>query len=274
MSLGVPFHRGVMRSATWPAGRPSATTGVTLTSSGTSHTIGTLVELFAETTHETHFVRISFANSSTGGTQTDQLVNIYVGANGAEQVLIPTLLSGWALTLATDGFKTYEFPLHIPAGTRITAGVQALIASDTVECLMEIFNMPGQWTGSGVECIGVNVAASQGTAVTPGTTSDGSFTDIGTTAHEWRYVVPMMQGTLADTIMATDGAACDIGVGGGVYTNLEEFWFKTSTNEVGFNFRSAMGRFCVIPAGTALQLRAQSYVSSVDPVDFCIYGVY
>jgi hypothetical protein len=276
MSLFAPFHRGVQRSASWAEGRPATGTGVTLTASGTPHALGTKVDLFASTAHDASLVRIHVQGSTVNNTQTDQLMNVYVGAASAEQVLIPNLITGWSNVMTTNQVigRTYEFPLFIPAGTRVSADIQALIASDTVEVLMELFGggEPLGWCGKGVECLGAVTASSQGTSVTPGTTSEGTFTDIGTTAREWRWIVPMPQGSLTDTVMAGNWVAVDVGVGGAIYQGLEEFHFATSTNEGIQNVHG--GRWCRIPSGTALQLRAQNSGSTAEPLDCCIYGVY
>jgi hypothetical protein len=276
MSLFLPFHRGVQRSQSWAEARLASTIGTLVTAAGSSHALGTKVELFSATTHDAHWIHIMFGDTFGSNTRTDQLVNIYIGANGSEQVLIPNLLAGWAGHITTaPGYRGYWFPLFIPAGSRIAAANQALIASDTVRVLVELFGggEPLGWTGRGVECVGADTANSIGVSVTAGGASEGSFTDIGTTAKEWRYILPMAQGTLADTATGTTAMAMDIGVGGAVYKDLKEFWNLRTTNETSAPADGGMGRFAVIPAGTALQLRGQDAFTA-EAMDCCIYGVY
>jgi hypothetical protein len=272
VSLLVPFHRAVQRSASWAEGRPVSTQGVTLTSGGSAHALGTKVEVFASTTHDTTLVRIALAETQAAATRTDALCNIYVGADTAEQVLIPNLAAGWS----GHSPKFYEFPLFIPAGTRISADLQALIVSDTAEVLMELFGggSPIGWCGSRVECVGADTASSIGTSVTPGTTSEGSFTSIGTTVNEWRYIFPYVQGMLADSNIQSQMIALDIGVGGSIYKGLEEFWFASSSNENVWPGMGNVGRFSVIPASTALQARGQVEGATAEAFDVLIYGVY
>jgi hypothetical protein len=274
MSLSVSSHNSVQSQRNW-SGRLAATTGTVLTAAGSSHTLGTKVELIAATSFDTHLVRVRVHNSFVSNTQTDQLVNIYVGADTAEVLLIPNLLAGWANSLSNGAVthRIYEFPLFIPAGTRLSADNQALIASDTVAVLIECFGggQPRGWVGTGVECIGAVAASSQGTSVTSGGASDGTFTDIGTTAKEWRFIQPMMQGNLTDTAMNNASIAADIGVGGALLHELEVFLFATEGSE---NSRNGdTGRYTLIPSGTALQLRAQSHTTA-ETHDWCIYGVY
>jgi hypothetical protein len=274
MSLSVSAHNSIRSQRNW-SGRLAATSGTVLTAAGSSHTLGTKVELIASTSFDTHLVRVRVHNSFISNTQTDQLVNIYVGASTAEVLLIPNLLAGWANSLGGGGtpIRIYEFPLFIPAGTRLSADNQALIASDTVAVMIECFGggQPRGWVGRGVECIGAVTASSQGTSVTSGGASDGTFTDIGTTAKEWRFVQPMLQGNLTDTAIQNASIAADIGVGGALLHELAEFIFTTEATE---NTRNAdTGRYTRIPSGTALQLRAQSHTTA-ETHDWCIYGVY
>lgn len=278
MTLVNPYPRAVQYSKSWASGRPAATTGLTVTAGTAIHTLGVIGELFTSTLHDTHWVRVSVARTTTAATQTDGLINIMVGAGGSEKVIIPSLVSGWAGGLIdhNNNIRTFEFPLYIPAGSRISAQGQALISADTTQVTMELWGggLEANWAGTQVECVGVNTAASQGVSVTPGTVSDGTFTDIGTARNSFRYVLPMLQGSLTDTNMAANVTAADIGVGGALYRDLEEFLWSSNTNEVTWPVMGGRGRYTEIPAGTLLQLRAQTESATVDAYDFCIYGVY
>jgi hypothetical protein len=270
MSLSVPYRRNVQYSRSWSEGRPTTTTGVTVTASASLHTLGNKAEIFAATTFDTTWVKITPFWTGASNTQTDSLTNIYIGAGGSEQVLIPNLASGGSARYG----KVYEFPLRIPAGSRISADCQALISGDTVEILMELEGGGGSdWVGSGVETLGAITASSQGTTVTPGTASEGSFADIGTTTKEWRYILPMVHNAVSDTNTQVAIVACDIGSGGAIYKELEEFWCSTADYECIGPALGGRGRYVVIPSGTALQLRAQSSLNS-EPFDALIYGVY
>jgi hypothetical protein len=271
MSLLVPYPRNVKYSRCWTEGRPATTTGVTVTAHATSHTLGNKVEVFAATAFDTTWVKICPFQTAGSATQTDMLVNIYIGAGGSEKVLIANLAAGWSARVS----KVYEFPLFIPAGTRISADCQALISADTVEILMELQGGGERgWVGSGVETLGATTASSQGTTVTTGTTGEGSFVDIGTTGKEWRYILPMAHSCPSDTNVAIQNVACDIGVGGAIYKELEEFWFSIADYEGISTTLGSRGRYVVIPSGTALQMRGQTLHTSSEPIDALIYGVY
>jgi hypothetical protein len=271
MSLFVPYPRSVQTERNY-TGRLTATTGTLITAAGTSHTLGSKTELIAATAFDAHRIRIWLANTKTAATQTDQLLNIYVGAASSEQVLIPNLLAGYAWDFASaNPPRSYEFPLFIPSGTRLSADLQALITDDTCEVVVELFGggQPQGWVGKRVECVGAVTASSQGTSVTPGGASEGSFTDIGATSNEWRYVLPQIQGSM-NTGTGNTAVAVDIGAGGVALE--EEFLFSTTSNETSSNF-SPLGRYRVIPSGTTLQLRAQAS-GTPQALDMTIYGVY
>jgi hypothetical protein len=275
MSLFAPYHRGVQYSRNY-TGRPATSQGTVITAGGSSHALSAaFADVFASTSHDATLVAITILNSRSNAAQSDILLNLYVGASGAETVLIPNLLGGWTSDGQVGG-RTYVFPLYIPAGTRISAKSQALIASDTLSVYMELYGggEPLGWAGQGVECLGAVTASSRGTSVTPGAAAEGTFTDIGTSTREYRYVLVMAQGSMTDTNMAATVFDADVGVGGALLQTLEGFCFYTSGNELTGQLTSGLGRFAVIPSGTALQLRGQVSTATAEPLDCCIYGVY
>ena len=277
MSPSPPFGRGTQIESNW-SGRPSTTTGTLITASATPHTLsGTPQTIFAATSFDTFWVTVLVYASAIAVTDTSQLMNIYTGAASSEVVLIPNLLTGWAAAgNAAFPYRIYEFPLFIPQGTRISADLQALIGSDNVRVIMNLYGggfITGGWAGQGIECLGADTANSRGTLITPGSTSEGSWTSIGTSAYEYRYVLPMVARN-SDTAAATRLLAVDIGTGSAVIDGQTDYLFQGNTSEVMSQQGSALGRFARIPASTALQARAQSSSSGVDGTDVCIYGVY
>jgi hypothetical protein len=251
--------------------------GTSIPASATPHAEGADTELVASLAHDVYWVTIFFVDTAVAATATDSLVTLYRGAGGTNP-LISNLLSGWSNSSATPGNtpKIYQFPLYIPAGTRISARSRALIASDVVRICYKFQGggQPSGWCGRSVEALGADTANSRGTSVTAGTTAEGTFTAIGTTGFEYGYVLPMVGGNLADTTMTNNWIAADIGVGGAVLKDLTDWVFNMSTTEGATSVEGGMGRFTKIPSGTALQLRTQASDTSVEPKDYCIYGVY
>jgi len=127
------------------------------------------------------------------------------------------------------------------------------------------------WTGTAVEAVGADTANSSGTYVTPGTTSEGTITSIGTTAREWGFVQPMMGGNTDTTLLAGIETA-DICSGASTVINgLEDFMFETNTAESSMPMSG--GRYCYIPTGTTLHLRTQ-FSGAAEAKAYVIYGVY
>jgi hypothetical protein len=273
--LHVPSGPGRRRASNLN-GQPTASWGTNVQAGGSAHALSaSFVELFAATDFDTHWVTVFVHSTAGAATRTDTLLNIYVGANGSEVLLIDSLAVGWASTMSLGDFKLIGFPLFIPAGTRITAKTRSVVGSKNCQVGIIIEGcggMPAHWVGRGVETLGENTASSTGTSVTPGTGSEGTFTSIGTSTYRYGYVVPWSHGTLADTTQANNEIMFDIGSGGTALPGLSDFSFNSNTNEA-ISAWGARGRFCNIPAGTALQLRGQAS-GTAEAQDCLIYGVY
>lgn len=277
MALTIPFPRNQKMQYNF-SGRPAATMGTLVTAATGLHTLGATHTEVMTTTIDCFWMRIILHNTQQAGIRTDGLLNLYIGSAGSERLLINNLLAGWTVD-NNAGFgppRVYEFPLYLPSGTRISARYQALIASDTCNVSLMIHGggRPGNWWGTGVETLGTVATSSIGTSVTPSATGgQGTFTAIGTTTKEYKYVFPMYQGSLADTTMTSTWEVGDIGTGGNVLNDLTDFQFGPTSNEFTFNF-PGNGRFTLIPASTALQIRSAISGSTAEAKDWAIYGVY
>jgi len=276
MPLLLPKQRGTRREANY-SGQPATTWGTALTSAATAHNYPTTyTDLIASTAFDTDWVTVAFHTNFAAATDTDSIVTIYAGAGGSEQPVIADLLAGWVNVLDGQGLnmKSYGFPLRIPAGTRLSARHRSIRTSTAVECMIDLYGGGGghHWTGTRVEGVGLGAegANSQGTAVTPGTTSDGTLTAIGTTIYDWGYVVPMINGN-ADVTMNAGVVSADLGVGGVALDGLDEWLFYIFTTETSGPLRGQVGRYTHIPAGTALQLRSQTSAAA-EAQDWGIYG--
>jgi hypothetical protein len=258
----------------------AANVGVTLTAGTPAHTLSSsFTALWSATSAGVYKFRFSIYNNATSATNTSALVNIYVGGAGSEVLWIPTLLAGWAAGQGDEGGpKVYEFPLFVPAGTRISAKSQSIIASATVNVLLDASTsdsvLGSGWYGTGVECLGASAATSLGTEVVPGTSAEGTWTDIGTTTKRYGYIQPMHQGTIGSTVNSPTYFSLDIGASSAALHGLSGFLSTQNTTEEVFNLPQSFGRHTYIPAGTLLQARLQSSGTSVLGRDICLYGVY
>lgn len=275
MPLILPKQKGVRREANF-SGQPSTTWGTALTSDGTAHVEpATETELIASTAFDTDWVNIWFHTNSASNTDSDSLVNIKTGAGGSEVTLLPNLLAGWVGTPAQGfGQRHYGFPLFIPTGTRLSATHRSVGTSTTVRCMIELLGggRSQHWTGTGVETIGADTATSSGTYVTPGGASEGTLTSMGTTAREWGFVQPMLAGN-TNTTMNLGVLSIDLASDGStVIDGLDEFLFESNSAEISFPWNQG-GRYCYVPTGTTLNLRAQTSASP-EAMAFAVYGVF
>jgi hypothetical protein len=266
-------HRSGGPSTSNLSGRFQANSGTTLTASATPHALSDTYTTLMTPTHDCWSLSVLVWGTSTGAIQTDMLINIYKGGAGSEVPFISNLAAGWTVGVDTGPGRYYWFPVYIPANTRLSAKCQAVIISDTVNIIVTGYGggLPPHWVGQGVETLGANTAASQGTSITPGTSADGTFVNIGTTTARYGYVLPMMHGNMADTAISTGITTLDLGVGDSPLSGLSDFSFGANANE--WIAPHQVGRFCDIPAGVVLQARAQASATAEDR-DYLVYGVY
>jgi hypothetical protein len=278
MVLAIPSPRTSLVDRSWTNIRPRAdSVGARLTANNTAHSLSsTFTEIFTSTKNDASWVRITIWGTGTNNVQTDALLHLYIGGSGSEQIWIPSLAAGWSIAPGgSEGSlrKVYEFPLSVPAGTRISGKLQAAVASDLAWCHIELHD-GDNWAGHSVEAVGVNTASSIGTIVTPGSTSDGSVTNIGTTVNEWRYISARVQGGYTDTALGSVSCDLDICAGDAVLRDMWKAYIfgTTSTESVG-HVANTTGFFTNIAAGTALQARMQSS-GTAENYDVILYGVY
>lgn len=149
--------------------------GTTITANATPHTKGTTpTQLIASTAADSYAIQVHIHNNSTSNATTSTLLDIMTGAGGSEVVLIPDLMAGWVLPVATSNvWRTYTFPIFIPSGTRISARSQSVVASKTCSVGITLLQQPTKlgFVGTRVTAYGVTSASSYGTLHTAGSTS-------------------------------------------------------------------------------------------------------
>jgi hypothetical protein len=273
MGLLVPAARAQSYQRNY-SGRPTTTWGTTLTG-GTSHNLpASPTEVISATTIEAEWVRITIHGVFVSATLTDALCNIYIGGAGTETLFIDSLSAGWTSTVAQGSLGvSYWFPVRIARGTRISASLRSLIASDTAYIMVEVGNSNGaHWVGSGVETLGETTASSRGTSVTLGQASAGGATSMGTTGRRYRYICPMVQGN-NDTTAVAQWVAWDVtNSGGTILQGLENYLTAQSATE--WWETPGYGYWCDLPESTALYLSGQSHTAPSGVVYAHLYGVY
>lgn len=255
------------------SGRPTTTQGIVLTASATPHALPAApTEILSATSFEANWIEIIVKNTRTAATVTDSLLNLYIGAASSEVLLIDSLSSGWAHNHDFARGMYYWFPLRIPAGTRLSGSLRALIASDI--CNLEVnygWNPNLAWSGVGVETLGEDTANSRGTSVTAGDASEGAFTSIGTNSRRYGYITLGVQGN-NDTSMASGTCSWDVGTGSAVLQGMTRFEQVQSSDEYHSNIHH--GWWCDVAASTALQVRGQFSATPSGQNYITLHGVY
>jgi hypothetical protein len=251
--------------------------GSVVTASATAHTKGAYTTLIAATTARTQLVCIMLSDTSASAIRTDTLVDIAIGAVGAERIILPDLLAGWAAA-SQWGPRQVVLPLRISAATRISARAQSITVSKGVGVTIWCYqgpNNPILPTFTEADAIGItSAAASIGTSVTPGVGAgvEGAWTNIGgLTTRAYDAILPMIQGSLASTVQTGSGEHWEVGYGG---TVLGEYYSGANTSEWTIGLFPPLPLFAPVPAGTQLQIRGEtSLATAAQAKDLAIYGL-
>lgn len=176
--------------------RPASAMGVTLTPG--NNTMGSWGELIdgALVTTDVWYIEININSGGASTAARSILIDIGIDptAGTSYSVVIPYLVGTQASTYITlGGGIWYGFPLHIPAGSSIAARASVNNATvGTVNVQAFLYGKPKYpevtWKGQGVEQLGAVTGTSTGTTVTSGTTSEGSWTSLGSPTHHTKWV--------------------------------------------------------------------------------------
>jgi hypothetical protein len=229
LHVPVPNEWGI-RLDTHP-GRITSTKGVSVTPAQNSK--GSYFQIIsgASLTFDVYAIEVVILANNVSAAIRDAVVDIGTDVAGGTTytVVIPDLIGSDAGTLAGETIVPYRyyFPLGIKAGSSI--GARAAVNNATVGTL-RVFcilygkpNRPEQVrVGSVVQALTVNLAGSRGTTVVPGTTSEGSWTSLGTLTRDawwWRLGLGIADATITGVSYASDLSA---GAAGGDKMILEE----------------------------------------------------
>lgn len=265
-------------------GTTSAEYGTSVAAGGSTHTKNTTyTTLIASTAYDACGITVILSNVGTvASTNERALVDIAIGAASSEVVIIPNLICGNAAALgaASPGAAVYFFPIYIPAGVRLSATAQALIASDTVNVTVYLHHFKrgvGAFVGNRVTAYGANTATSSGVAHTSGSTNAYATATqiVASTTNPIKYMqIGMDLGT--DTTGATLRGLVRIGLGATPdYIVSDLIWSESTTLEnPNFwlaNFVLAQMSFN-LPAASDLRLSAMTSGTG-ESRGWVIYGV-
>lgn len=201
--------------------RPGTAKGATVTPNAVINTKGNWAEVLtaAQMANDAWMVLININSNFVAAAARDTLVDIGIDPAGGTSytVLIPDLLGSCAGPLNIGSGLWYCFPLHIPAGASVAARASINQAvGGTLRVFAQVFGLPRrpELCAKGTFCraIGVVSGSSRGTTITSGTTSEGAWTSLGTTADDlWWWQLGM--GVNDSTMTAQNIYACDLSFG-------------------------------------------------------------
>jgi hypothetical protein len=190
--------------------------GTTVTSAASANTYGTWTQINAGLTYPAEYFTVALSNNFTAATTQNAYVDIGIGATSGAVMPIIEKLCG---SHAAPGFgKHYFIPIRIPPNTPIWARHQNTVASKNISVLLSTFggsrnpyNFPNF---PKAEALGAVTASTTGTAITPGVSAEGAWTQIGasTTADYGGFIVSGMF-NVDTTMTANLVTSFDIGVG-------------------------------------------------------------
>lgn len=251
----------------WPE-RVDSVRNISVTSSATAHTKGAWTELIASTVAAGDMILVYIVNN-TAGTATEGLLDIGIGASGAETVIVANAVGGQLAASGTQPtFRNDQiFPVAIPAGSRVAARLQNVASARTAVVGLAVLST-GYNSPTALDTIGATTATSRGTNLP---TSNTYVQLTASTSQAYRAIVMVPLGATSNTAAATSVYTLAKGAAGSevalgtltVATNASEFTTIVG-DEVPFVLWES------IPAGTRLAVK-----QSVGAVtrDVILYGV-
>jgi hypothetical protein len=279
MTLALPVVSNAVSESNFEA-TPSLTPGTLITASATPHTKGSWVSLIDPVDFDSFGIWLHISGTTTAATRTDGLLDIGIGPSGggSEQVIVSNLVCGWRGLASTascmNGMRLF-LPIFIPKGVRVSARNQALIVSDSVRVSIVLAGGRGGLGMPicvGMDDYGIDTANSIGTSHTPGTTgAESAFANIGSTlSKNYKGVLIIPQGTLADTTMINQAYHWEVGYGS---VTLAEWFYETGTSEIVCGPFPMAPFMCALPLGTQMQVRAES-AAAAEAQDVGVYCLY
>jgi len=252
--------------------------GTTITANATPHTKGaTPTQLIASTAADSYAIQVHIHNNASSNATTSTLLDIMRGAASSEVVLIPDLMAGWALPVAlSNAWRTYTFPIFIPAGTRLSARSQSVVASKTCSVAITLFQRPTQlgFVGTRVTAYGVTSASSYGTLHTAGATSTYGATAGQLTASSTNPIRYMQIGVDCSNRTTNVDAYGWYRLQLGTSVLVDDLLISTDTGTESIGFDTANNALTTmlwdLPAGTDLRYAIASTAVSFSSIVYAV----
>lgn len=247
------------------ATRPAAALGATVTPGNNSYGSYADVLTTGQVAQDLYGLLISFNSGAVSTAGRDTLATIGIDPAGGTSYTdtISHLLCSDSCPYNAGTGINYYFPLWVKAGSSI--GCKGTVNNGTVGSFRVVITGVGQPTdqrlvkvGTFVETIGANTGASNGTSVTPGTASDGTWTSLGSTSKEtWWH----QQGYgFSGGAIVVSTLAADLSFGNGTTQEMllrKQIIYQSTAEQIGYgpHFGNCERR---VPAGSTMYGRLQA----------------
>jgi hypothetical protein len=249
-------RKGAPRSENNAGGVGLSPYGTTVTTGASSGVKGTPATLLANTSFDTYRIKIVTMNYSGGnGVASQCCMDLLIGA-ATESILIPDLLAGSSQNPGLE--KVWDFPLYIPAGSRLSAQAAGDRVSTAFQVAIYLYGGDGIPTGRvGTKVVTYGVSAvPAGTTFVPGSTGvEGAWTQVVLATSENHFaVVPSYQ--ISGVAFQTARLALDVGIGAATEVEIADgYQFVSSSAEVVGGPINSEPCYCDIPSSTRLVVR-------------------
>ena len=250
------------------------TNRVIITANAAAHTKGNWSELIASTAADSKeiIVNITLGNAGTRS----YLVDIGVGAGGAESVIIANLL----FAPSPEGVPgvLIRLPIGIAAGSRLSARCQCSTGGATVEVLAYLVSGT---SSAVVTTLGADTANTKGTTIDPGAvvSTKGSYVELtASVGVDVDYLGVIISGIRnAAPIFATFDMDVSTGAGGAEVVKIPDIFFLSlaPATPVGTWIEVAWSFELSIVSGTRIAVRAKSSTNDATDrlFDVILYAV-
>lgn len=214
---------------------------------------------------ECNEIEFRFMDGATSTAAKDTVVRIGIDtAGGTSFTALGDFLIGPSSAYNLGGSRTTIWlPITIPAGA--TIGVVGSVNNATPGTLRCSWRASGGGAGAfvrgtAVESVGLTLASSSGTSVTPGQAAEGTWTSLGTLTNAAKYMgcgCTINNGGMVSTVYHIDlSYSTDAGVTKNILVE-DQIVFEASSEAIAFESVCKMLAFRDIPAGAVIYGRAQ-----------------
>lgn len=227
---------------------------VTVTAHSSAHTKGAWTELIDSTQALCDCIRLQVSNIGVNATNTATLIDVALGAAGAEVPVASNVAVGGAHSTVPYAI-VFDLPVKVPAGSRVSARIQSVVTGGkaaTVQASLCASPTPAAAPTS-VDVLGTSTSTSAGTSLT----SAATWVEVvASSARAYQALVLVPSVSASNVTAATAYLQAGVGAAGAEVQVGQVRWARTGA-ELAFTQIWTPG--CVvpawIPAGSRISLR-------------------